>query len=93
MNSLRFFHVTEGLSPDIMHDILEGCLQYETKELLKQYILCQKIFSLVELNRRIENFPYCYCDMKNKPVPIRNLLTSDNSLKQTGKHKFVVGVY
>ena len=42
---------------------------------------------------RIENFPYCYCDMKNKPVPIRNWLTSDNSLKQTGKHKFVVGVY
>ena len=27
-----FFHATEGLVPDIMHDCLEGCLQYEIKE-------------------------------------------------------------
>ena len=35
LNSSRFYHVTEGLPPDIMHDILEGVLQYEVKELLK----------------------------------------------------------
>ena len=31
LNSSRFFHVTEGLSPDITHDILEGaCPQVES---------------------------------------------------------------
>ena len=37
-NSSRFFHVCDGLVPDIMHDILEGSLQYEVKELLKHLI-------------------------------------------------------
>ena len=35
LNSSSYFHITEGLIPDIMHDCLEGCLQYEVKELLK----------------------------------------------------------
>ena len=35
LNTLQYFHVTEGLIPDIMHDCLEGCVQYEVKELLK----------------------------------------------------------
>ena len=34
LNLSRFYHVTDGLPPDVMHDILEGCLQYEVKELL-----------------------------------------------------------
>ncbi len=28
---LRYFHCVDGLPPDIMHDILEGALQYEAK--------------------------------------------------------------
>ena len=35
LNSLQFFRITEGLPPDIMHDILEGGLQYEVKEMLR----------------------------------------------------------
>jgi hypothetical protein len=31
----RYFHVVGGLPGDAMHDVLEGCLQYECKELLK----------------------------------------------------------
>ena len=38
LNSSKYFHVTEGLIPDIMHDCLEGALQYEVKELLKTSI-------------------------------------------------------
>lgn len=26
MNELQYFHVTEGLAPDVMHDLLEGVL-------------------------------------------------------------------
>ena len=29
LNSSSYFHVTEGLAPDIMHDVLEGVAQYE----------------------------------------------------------------
>ena len=38
INTSRYFQVTEGLVPDIMHDVLEGCLAYEVKELLKYLI-------------------------------------------------------
>lgn len=35
LNLSPSYHVTKGLPPDIMHDVLEGVLQYEVKELLK----------------------------------------------------------
>ena len=38
-------YVTEGLSPDIMHDILEGALQYETKELIKYLVTEQEVLT------------------------------------------------
>jgi len=35
MNELNYFHVCDGsLLPDVMHDLLEGALQYEIKLLL-----------------------------------------------------------
>ena len=65
LNSSRFFHVTEGLSPDIMHDIPEGALQYETKELIKYLVTEQEVLTLDELNQRILSFPYGYPDLPN----------------------------
>ena len=35
---LNSSNVIDGLVPDVMHDILEGSLQYEVKELLKYCI-------------------------------------------------------
>jgi hypothetical protein len=86
LNTSKFFHVTEGLAPDIMHDVLEGCLQYEVKELLKYLILNVKVISLSVLNGRIDSFSYGYIDSPNKPVPIsvNSLNSSDHGLKQTG---------
>ena len=87
LNSSKYFHVTEGLSPDIRHDILEGCLQYETKEVIKYLIQEQKLLSLDDLNSRIDNFLYCYADVTNKPMPIAATLLSstDHSMKQSGQ--------
>ena len=82
LNSSRFFHVTNGLPPDCMHDILEGCLQYEVKELLRS-LVDRKFVKLEALNQRIELFPYAQCDSATKPSPI-SLSTSDHSLKQNG---------
>ena len=52
LNELKYFHVCCGLPPDIMHDILEGSLQYELKLLLQQLIR-NKHLSIDQVN---ENF-------------------------------------
>ena len=68
-----------------MHDILEGSLQYEVKELLK-YLIEEKLLTLHVINQRIEQFPYKQSDKDNKPVIIAEstLKSSTHSLKQTG---------
>ncbi len=57
LNSSRFFHITEGLVPDVMHDCLEGCLPYEVKELLK-HLIHSGVITLQAINDAIESFPY-----------------------------------
>lgn len=70
-----------------MHDVLEGLLQYEVKELLNELINAKKLFTLQELNRRMADFDYGYYNDSNKPSPIteRRLCSPDHSLKQHGK--------
>ncbi len=50
-----YFHVTEGLVPDVMHDVLEGCLPYETKELLR-HLFQSGVLTLGNLNEIINHF-------------------------------------
>ena len=85
LNSSRYFHVTEGLIPDVMHDVLEGVVPYETKELLK-HLINEHIITFAELSSAIESFPYTGVDSRNKPVPIAltTLRSSNHKLKQTG---------
>ena len=35
LNELHYFHVTQGMVLDVMHDVLEGIAPYEVKEMLK----------------------------------------------------------
>ncbi len=72
---------------DIMHDILEGILQYEVIELLK-CLITEKTCTLQYINRRISLFPYGYSDVANKPSEISfdNLTSSDHKLRQNGIH-------
>ncbi|CAB3985788.1 Hypothetical predicted protein [Paramuricea clavata] len=75
----RFYHVIGGLPGDAMHDVLEGCLQYECKELLK-YLICErKFFSLNHLNSSIHNFDFGYQNDSDKPSPISELTLHSNS--------------
>ena len=90
LNSLQFFHVTEGLPPDIMHDILEGVLQYEVKEMLRQFI-GQNFFSLSTLNTLIDKFKYHYSDARNKPAPVA-LHSKDNKVNQEGIIMHIISV-
>ena len=86
LNQSRYFHVIEGLPGDAMHDVLEGLLQYEVKELLKYAVNEQQFFTLDNLNCWIQNFDYGYPDVSNKPSVISNatLNSNTNSLKQRG---------
>ncbi|XP_028417218.1 uncharacterized protein LOC114543833 [Dendronephthya gigantea] len=91
----RYYHVIGGLPADAMHDVLEGTLQYHTKEMLKHFILEEKTFSLDELNKRIASFDYGYHNDSNKPAPIlrQKLLSNDNSLKQHANEMWCLGLF
>jgi hypothetical protein len=41
-----------------MHDVLEGVLQYETKELLKYCIRQENFLTLAQLNENIQSFDF-----------------------------------
>ena len=81
---LRFL---KRLVPDIMHDVLEGCLAYEMKEIIN-YAVSGVIFSLNDLNDSVSLSPYFGVDARNKPSPIATniMLTSDHGLKQSRKY-------
>ena len=49
----------------IMHDILEGTLQYESKLMLRVMVNEVKYFTLEQLNSQIENFELGYMESKN----------------------------
>ena len=69
-----------------MHDLLEGVLQYECKEMLKTFINEQKYLTLSQQKERLKRFDFGYYNDKNKPSPIsqQTLNNSNNSLKQKG---------
>ena len=87
LSNSRYYHVVDGLPGDAMHDILEGLLPYECKEMLKVFINEEKYFNLNQLNERIKTFDYGFYNDKNKPSPIlhQTLTNNTNSLRQKGK--------
>lgn len=98
LNELTYFHVCSGgLIPDIMHDILEGALQYEMKLMLKVFIIDEKYVTLSELNRQIEFFELGYMESKDRPSPISDATIrvhmglSKNSLKQAAAQLWLFG--
>lgn len=82
LNSSAYFHVVDGLVPDVMHDMLEGVLQYEIKLLLRHMILEEKLCTLAQINSRLASFDYGYQMSKDKPSPITDsrIHSSDSNL-------------
>lgn len=75
-----------SLLPDMMHNLLEGALQYEVKLMLQLMIHLQGYFSIDELNPRLQHLELGYMEFNNRPTPVSaNTLNSEgNSLKQNG---------
>ena len=88
LNSLAWFHSTEGLPPDIMHDILEGALQYEVKEMLVTFTQQKKYFTVGALQNVVAAFKYAYPDVKDKPSEL-SLRSSDHKLGQGGEENLL----
>lgn len=71
-----------------MHDLFEGVAIVELKCMLAEFIRVKKFFSLPTLNKRIQNFPFGYTDIRSKPLPLPAHLfstTSNVALKQSCK--------
>ena len=66
------------LPQDIMHTILEGVLQYESKNIL-QYFFQNKLFSISQLNASILNHNYGYSEIGDKPNPLKEQLFCKDS--------------
>lgn len=90
LDELKYFDVSSGaLLSDIMHDVLEGALQYEAKLVLQKFVFDDHYFSLDDLNQQIESIELGHAESKNRPSLIspKTLSSSrDNSLKQSGKY-------
>ncbi|MCI4374945.1 hypothetical protein PGIGA_G00012370, partial [Pangasianodon gigas] len=61
-NSLQYFHVCHNYSLDVMHDLLEGVVQFEMK-LLFEY-LSENVVTQSELLTRIYSYDYGYLERK-----------------------------
>ncbi len=66
-----YFDMCEQFPQDIMHVFLEGVFSYELKYLLKYYMDVKKLFTLQDLNKEIQTFPFGYSHTKDKPCVIK----------------------
>lgn len=69
LNNLSFYHVTDNVAGDIMHDLLEGVCGFEIK-LVLNVLIEQKHVTLDQINYRITSFDYGFSDKTNKPSVI-----------------------
>ena len=86
---LRYFDICGGgLVADVMHDLLEGTLQYETKLILK-HVINQRYITYKTFADLLEGLELGYMEMDNKPtmIPARVITSDDKHLGQKGTNK------
>eukprot|EP00794_Sanderia_malayensis_P008428 gene8428-9329_t len=92
LNTLKFFHVSESFSPDIMHDILEGACKFDMALLLGDFIK-RKIVSLEYLNNAVDSFNYRYPDARNKPSAIEQSHLMVANIRQNATQMWCFMIY
>ena len=86
---LRYFDICGGgLVADVMHDLLEGTLQYKTKLTLK-HVISQHYVTYKTFANLLEGLELGYMEMDNKPtvIPAR-VINSDD--KHLGQKKYTI---
>lgn len=69
LSDLKYFHIIDNPTVDIMHDVSEGVIPFSLK-LLFTFCCNSKIFSFDELNSMIQYFDYGYLNNQNIPSEI-----------------------
>ena len=82
LNGLKFFHVIDGLPPDVGHDFFEGVVP-EVLRVVVVSLIQDGLFSLEDLNLAINNFKYASCDKANKPQTIHAKTLANLKFKYT----------
>ena len=82
LHSLKLFHVTSGLPPDLAHDLFEGFAIDIISNVIRHCPLLQ-YFTLDELNDIILTFPYSTNDKSNIPHPVRAVSVNNSKVELT----------
>lgn len=69
LSELKYFHVIDNPTADIMHDLCEGTIPFVLKYLFK-FCCTEKILAFEELNSLIQFFDYGYLNNRNIPSEI-----------------------
>ena len=87
LNQSHYLYVIEGLSSDVMHDILQGVSSLWSQRTPQISIDEQQFFTLGNFNCWIKNLDCGYPDVSNKPCVISSAIlnSNTNSLKQKVK--------
>lgn len=65
-NDLKYFHVLDNMSVDVMHDINEGVIAYCLHDFFN-LIVKKKILAIGEIQKRVRDFNYGNTQKYNKP--------------------------
>lgn len=92
LNSLQYFHVTEGMPSDIAHDLFEGAV-CEVMTNIIGYCVREDYFTLEELNNIITNYEFSGIDKANKPTTVSNLLRNLKVKQTAAKYGVLLDFY
>jgi hypothetical protein len=65
LNDLNYFKISNGLPPDIMHDVLESCFRYAFSCLIPK-LKELKLYSIKKFRQDLEKFDYGRIDLAHK---------------------------
>lgn len=69
LSEIDSFDVTQGLPPDIMHDIFEGVIPFVMKHVIRS-LVTDHVFTLDQLNERLATFPFQGGDKSSRLPPL-----------------------
>ena len=82
LNSLTYFHVINGLSLDLAHDVFKGVAMEVIFHVLINFVN-EGVFTVNEINDNIVNFTFSQTDLKNKPVTFKIISSQNFKIKVT----------